>query len=168
MDKIKAILKNPLITLGLVMLASITALSAAFIGEHIFNLKPCNLCVYQRYPFAIGIILGFIGVILYKHKAIARALLAVLGVNFLINSAIAFYHTGVELKWWASILEGCTVPILDKDKTILESIMGASITSCTDIQWVDPVIGLSMANYNIAFCFGLFVFCVASAVMIKK
>ncbi len=167
---IKTILSNPLISLGLVTIASITALSAALIGEHIFGLQPCNLCVYQRYPFAIGIILGLIGMALYRKTMISRAILGVLGLNFLANSAIAFYHTGVEQKWWASMFEGCVVPMLDEEsgKSLLESIMGTPLTSCTDIQWLDPILGLSMANYNVAFCFGLFVFCMASAVMTKK
>ncbi len=165
---ITAILSNPLISLGFIAFISAFALSAAFIGEHVFGLQPCNLCVYQRYPFAIGIILGLIGMALYRKIMVSRITLGVLGINFLINSAIAFYHTGVEQKWWVSALEGCVVPMLEKGKSLLESIMGTPLTSCTDIQWQDPILGLSMANYNIVLCFGLFVFCMASAVMTRN
>lgn len=159
---IKVIFENKLISFALITLASITALSSAFIAEHIFDLKPCNLCVYQRYPFAVGIILGLLGMALYRNIIMARIILVILGINFLINSMIAFYHTGVEQEWWKSMFEACTVPMLEKGKSLLENIMGTPLTSCTDIQWVDPIIGLSMANYNIIFCFGLFVFCIAS------
>ncbi len=159
---IKTIFENKLLSFGLITLASITALSAALIGEHVFGLQPCNLCVYQRYPFAIGIILGLIGMLLSQKATISRIILAVLSLNFLANSVIAFYHSGVEQKWWKSIFEACIVPMMDKDKNLLDNIMGTPLTSCTDIQWVDPILGLSMANYNIVFCFGLFVFCLLS------
>ena len=166
---IKTVLKNPLISLGLIMLASLCALSAAFIAEKIFGLEPCNLCIYQRYPFALGIILGGLGIALYKNKTIARALLALCGLNFLVNSAIAFYHTGVEQKWWESALEGCTVPIFKENgKTLLENLMGTPVGSCSVIPWQDPLLNLSMANYNIIFCFGLFLFCALSYICVKK
>ncbi len=165
---IKAIFNNSLISLGLVTLASITALLAALIGEHIFGLQPCNLCVYQRYPFAIGIILGLIGVTLYRKPVISRAILGILGLNFLANSVIAFYHTGVEQRWWKSMFEACIVPMADEGKSLLDSIMGTPLTSCTDIQWQDPILGLSMANYNVAFCFGLFLFCMVGMIVSRK
>ncbi len=168
---IKQILSNHLVTITLIILASAFSLGAAFTASSVFDLKPCNLCIYQRYPFAIAIILGLIGLAFYKNKNIATAILGICGINFLTNSGIAFYHTGVEQKWWESILEGCAIDfstIKDTGKSALESIMGTPLTSCSDIAWQDPIIGLSMANYNIIFCFGLFVFCILSAVMVKK
>ncbi len=167
---IKQILENHILTISLVILASAFSLGAAFTAEHFFNLKPCNLCIYQRYPFAIAIILGLIGLALHKNKNIAAAILAILSLNFLTNSIIAFYHTGVEQKWWESILEGCKIDFADNDasKSTLEKIMGTPLSSCADIPWQDPIIGLSMANYNVMFCFGLFVFCGLSAFMVRK
>ncbi len=165
---IKTILSNPLTSFAIVTLMSIIALAAAFIGEHVFDLQPCNLCIYQRYPFAIGVIFGLLGISLRNNIQISRIILGLLGLNFLINSFIAFYHTGVEQAWWKSAFEGCKVILINSDKSLLDSIMGTPLTSCTDVQWVDPIIGLSMANYNIAFCFGLFVFCIISSVFIRK
>ncbi len=168
---VKQILSNHIIAISLIILASVFSLGAAFTAEHLLDLKPCNLCIYQRYPFAIAIIIGIIGLLFYKNKNVAKFILAILGINFLINSGIALYHTGVEQKWWESILEGCTIDfsnITNKGKSTLESIMGTPLTSCADIPWQDPIIGLSMANYNIVFCFGLFIFCIFSSIMVKK
>ncbi len=168
MKLIKIILSNPLISFGIITLMSIIALASAFTAEHVFGLQPCNLCIYQRYPFVIGAALGIIGLVLSNNIIISRTILTILGLNFLINSAIAFYHTGVEQAWWESAFEGCKIIITDGSKSLLDSIMGTPLTSCTDVQWIDPIIGLSMANYNIAFCFGLFAYCLISAVFIRK
>ena len=167
---IKKLFTDPLLSFGFIALISFISLAAAFIAEGFFGLEPCNLCIYQRYPFVIGIALGLIGMGLRNKKTISCALLGALGLNFLINSGIAFHHSGVEQKWWKSALEGCAVPIFDDNngKTLLENLMSAPMASCEDIQWQDPILGLSMANYNIALCFGLFLLCVVSAVMIIK
>ena len=167
---IKTLLSSPFISFGFIAAISFLSLAAAFIAEGFFGLEPCNLCIYQRYPFVIGIAIGLIGMALRNNKSITSALLGVLSLNFLINSGIAIYHTGVEQQWWKSALEGCAVPIFEDNssKTLLENLMSAPMASCNDIQWQDPILGLSMANYNIALCFGLFVFCIASAIIIAK
>ncbi len=167
---IKVIFKNKSIVFGLIIFASAFALSLAFIGEHIFNLQPCNLCIYQRYPFAIAIILAMVGAIITfvcnnKKAIVNNVILCLLAVNFLVNSLIAFYHTGVEQGWWKSIFEACIVPVIDKNKSLLENIMGTPLTSCTDIQWVDPIFGFSMANYNIIYNFALFIFCILGIIL---
>lgn len=167
---IKKIFTQPLLSFGFIALISFISLATAFISEGFFGLEPCNLCIYQRYPFAIAIALGLIGMGMRNNKTISCGLLVFLGLNFLINSGIAFYHSGVEQKWWKSALEGCAVPMFDDNngKTLLENLMSAPMASCSDIQWQDPIFGLSMANYNIALCLGMFVFCMISAVVIAK
>lgn len=140
---------------------SIAALAAAFASEAFLGLEPCRLCIYQRWPFAIGIPLSIIGLFL----SFKRSILGVLSLNFLVNSGIAFYHTGVEQKWWVSAVEGCAVifPEPAEGQSILDNIMSTPMAKCEDIPWQDPIIGLSMANYNIGFCFGLAVICLVGA-----
>lgn len=167
---IKKILSNPVYSFGLIALISFIALSAALISEAFFGLEPCNLCIYQRYPFAFGLVIGLIGIALRERHSVVRAFLGISSLNFLVNSGIAAYHTGVEQKWWDSALEGCKVPLFfddTSDQSILENLMSAPAASCSDIQWTDPILGLSMANYNIALCLGLFAFCGLSALMVK-
>ena len=41
----------------LVALASTIALAVAFVGQYHFELQPCVLCIYQRWPYAIAIAL---------------------------------------------------------------------------------------------------------------
>ena len=167
---IKTILSNPAYSFGLVAIISFTALAVALSSEAFLGLEPCHLCILQRYPFAFGIVIGLIGLAKRNNIKITRPLLGLCGLNFLVDSGIALYHTGVEQKWWESPLDGCKVPLFFDDtseQSILENLMSTPMASCSDIPWQDPVIGLSMANYNVILCFGLFAFCVLSAVMVK-
>lgn len=143
---------------------SILALGAALVAEIVFGLEPCILCVYQRGPFATAILLGALGLYFRDRPNITIAMLWLCALNFLTNTGIAFYHTGVEQKWWRSAVEGCTVPQLgDSPQSILENILSAPTAQCADIPWQDPILGLSMANYNVVFCLCLFALCAMTA-----
>jgi len=149
---------------------SVFALSAALYSEVALGLEPCILCIYQRIPFAIVILLGLTGTALKKKPPIPRAMVGLSGIAFLINSGIAFYHTGVEQKWWTSGVEGCAAPNFgdEEPQSMLENILSAPTANCAEIPWQDPIIGLSMANYNVILCLGLFVTCAISATVFYK
>ncbi len=160
---LKALSCPPLVLTGLVIL-SVFALLAAFASEAFLGLEPCILCIYQRWPYAIVAFIGLIALgVRRRVPALARLSVGLSGLVFLANSAIALYHTGVEQKWWASEVEGCAVPdFSDEPQSILQNIMSAPTGNCAEIPWSDPLIGLSMANYNVALCFGLFALCMVS------
>lgn len=159
---------NTLLANGPVMLLVLACLSAsalamALIAEFLFGLAPCNLCIIQRWPFAMIVAFGIIGHILGRSKPpIAVFCTASCCLALFANAAVAFYHSGVERKWWPSFLEGCAVPDLSAEgsvEALIAQIESAPIVRCDDIPWADPLFGLSMANYNVAFCLGLGVLC---------
>lgn len=151
------------------ILISVIALGGALSSELFLGLEPCRLCIYQRWPFVMTIAIGVIGLMLRQNNNLAKALTGLGGLIFLMNSMIAFYHTGVEQKWWISQVEGCSVPSFDDSKgNWIDNLMAAPSVSCDKIPWQDPILGLSMANYNIALCFGLFVACMVAMVRIRR
>ncbi len=180
---VQKLLSCPIVVLSGIAAISFFSLAAALTAEVAFGLEPCILCIYQRIPFAAALLLSITGIIILsirgpvssgapptgfalckiqggKRENIARYIIAICGVAFLANSAIAFYHTGVELKWWRSAVEGCAAPIFgDNPQSILENILSAPTARCDEIPWADPILGLSMANYNVIMCFGLSVVC---------
>lgn len=163
------LLTCPVALFGGIALLSVFALAAALYSEVALGLEPCILCIYQRFPFVIGAVFGVLGLILRGKPRAMVALLNLTGLNFLINSGIALYHTGVEQKWWMSAVEGCAVPNFSDDpQSILENILSAPTARCDEIPWQDPLIGLSMANYNVILCFGIFAVCVLSAQMMMR
>ena len=65
----------------------------AFVIEHALGHEPCNLCLYQRVPYFISIIL--ILNILFIKKYIRYSFLLI-AITSLIGSGVAFYHFGIE------------------------------------------------------------------------
>lgn len=167
---IKSLLSDTPFIFMAVAFISLLSLAAAISSELFLGLEPCILCIYQRWPFAIAVVLGIIGFAFRKKMRAAQSVLTLMALNFFVNSGIALYHTGVEQKWWASEVEGCAVPLFDDQtdtsgQSLLENLMSAPVSSCSVIPWQDPVLGLSMANYNVILCFGLAVLCLICAAM---
>lgn len=167
---IKTLLSCPVAMFGGIAAVSIFSLAAALYSEVALGLEPCILCIYQRIPFVIGAVLGILGLALRNKPQVADAILGVLAVNFMTNAGIAAYHTGVEQQWWASEVEGCNanfaalgnVEAPQTTQSILENILSAPTANCAEIPWEDPILGLSMANYNVLLCLGIFAACLIS------
>ena len=158
LNYLEPVLSRPAAAGAILAALSASALATAFIAEHVFGLDPCILCLYQRVPFALAIMLGLMTVWIYYMVPRASAwTLAMLGMTFTANSIISFYHTGVERGWWKSFLEGCAVPSLEGNITDVLAQIEARTDAprCDEIPWADPILGLSMANYNVLFCLAL-------------
>jgi len=148
---------------GLSSLALITAL----ISQYVFGLHPCVLCIYQRWPYGIAILLGFL-VIATRNKPHATSLIFLSGVTFLGNAGIAFFHSGVERHWWEG-LKGCGTPDMSGSAAeLIERIKNMPQAKCSEIPWADPILGGSMANYNVLVCFALGLICVFSSILIAR
>lgn len=168
---LQRLIDNPAAMSFALAAASAGALTMAFISEYVYGLEPCILCLYQRAPFALAIMLGLISfwIACLVPKA-APYSLGLLGLVFSANTIIAAYHTGVERHWWKSFLEGCAVPSLEGNITdVLAKIESTThVVRCDEIAWVDPILGLSMANYNVPFCLALACLAFASACSAKR
>ncbi len=167
----KKLLSSPRTVFSGVAAISALSLAAALTAEVAFDLEPCILCVYQRAPFVLALIISLTALFLRKKlNNIATASLAGLcSLIFLANSGIAFFHSGVERHWWKSPFEGCAVPPLGDDvQTMLENILSAPTGSCDEIPWADPILGLSMANYNVLLCFALSGICLLAMQTLRQ
>ena len=163
LSTLTTLLKNERLIIAFALAISIISLAGAFTAEHVFDLEPCILCIYQRIPFALVIFFSLMGLMSYLGAHINQTIIGLNSVCFLGNAVIAFYHTGVERHWWKSFLEGCAVPDLGDDpEKILETILASPAVPCDEIPWADSFIGLSMANYNVMLCLGMFVICALS------
>lgn len=142
--------------LACLLIAGISAASLvmALIAQFGFDLRPCQLCLIQRGPFALCIILGLLGA--WKLN-LSRLMIGLSGLAFIANSVIAFYHSGVERKWWPG-LDGCSAPDMSGSvEDLIARIQATDVTRCDEIPW--SFMGLSMANYNVAMCLGLGIGC---------
>ena len=128
-----------------IFLISFIALISAYFIEYILGHQPCNLCVYERIPYFLAILIVLIN---YKYNKLEKYLILLLAIIFLIATILSLYHLGIEQGFIQESLlcdleKGAN--ILDKDE-ILKQLQQKSI-SCKDVTF--KIFGLSLTNYNI-------------------
>lgn len=135
----------------LALAAALGMLGAAHGFERFAYMLPCPLCLRQREIYWAVAAMALTALILWRLRPNPRFLLAInimLGLVFLTGAVIAFYHAGVEWKFWPAP-SGCsalgTIDVTTLDLTNLNQRQ--AVPSCTE----DPFggrFGLSMAGWN--------------------
>ena len=131
-----------------VVAASVAALAAAFFAQYVAGLEPCPLCIYQRYPYGLTIVLG----------ALATAgrwpalFVGLAGVVFALGGGIALYHVGVEV----GLVEGsaaCLGTAGEAAATVEElrqQLLGTPpAPRCDEVAW--SLFGISIAGFNVMY-----------------
>ena len=121
-----------------------SSLISAFIIEFGFGHKACKLCIYQRYPYVVSILLIFSILIIKKGIKIHLLLLSVV---FFIGSILAFYHFGIEQGFFVEAAV-CETQNLSKGltkKDILKQLQ-LNTVSCKEVSF--RFLGLSLASIN--------------------
>lgn len=134
---------------------SLVALTIAYYTEYFLGIAPCVLCIYQRFPYFLLIILSCFGICFSKLKPY---IIYCITVTLFVACALSFYHSGVE----RGIFEATSscAPIvkiennlsLDEIKSLLYS---KDIATCTRPALV--IYGLSMTEWNFFFNFSLLI-----------
>ena len=122
-------------------------LVSAFIIEHQLGYEPCKLCLYERIPYFLSILLIIKMLFIKKYE---RVTLFILFLIFISSSALAFYHFGIEEGFFNESL-ACTTGDLSKTLSkgeLLELLKQHSI-SCKDVSF--RILGLSLAAINTVF-----------------
>jgi disulfide bond formation protein DsbB len=126
-------------------------LAGAYAFEYLGGLKPCPLCLEQRAPWAILIVLG--GAIAGAHvwQAPRPVLLALYGAAAAIATWGAYlgaYHAGIEYKWWPGP-QDCSGTDLPSAGDVLGPLSTSQIVRCDEIPWA--LLGISLAGFNFLF-----------------
>ena len=144
--------KKTYIILFSILSILILSLFSAYYIEFVLGHKPCKLCIYQRYPYFISILLL---INIFFLKKLIRLCLLFLSLVSLFGSILAFYHFGIEQGFFSESIV-CEAPILDENltkKEILKQLSEKAI-SCKIVTF--KVFGLSLASINTIFSFVLF------------
>jgi len=84
------------------LLLSITALSSAYLAEHL-GFKPCPLCLYARAPYFLIALISVLALVVSKWRNLFLVL--IIGIcGFSVG--LAAYHSAIEFGWVAP-LETC-------------------------------------------------------------
>ena len=135
--------KNLLIRL--ILLISIIALISAFFIEYILGHQPCNLCILERIPYFLAIIVILLN---YKFIEFEKFFILFLTIIFLFGTVLSLYHLGIEQGLIQESLV-CDLKsgsnLLSKEE-ILKQLQEKSV-SCKDVTF--KMFGLSLTSYNI-------------------
>jgi disulfide bond formation protein DsbB len=149
MNKLIHYLQRPRYLAAAIAIASAGILSMAYISQYGFGLKPCILCLYQRGPYALNIVLGILAVVAsFRYPRLTTLIIYITAVSFFAGAVIAGFHVGVENGWWKG-LPACGGDIVPQHASIEElrrSLEGQAIVRCDKAAWV--MFGISMAGYN--------------------
>lgn len=119
----------------------------ALIFQYGFGMAPCKMCIWQRWPHVITIVLGAL-IYFMPHRLLA--LLS--GLAVLVGGGIGVYHAGVEQKWWEGPTD-CTGTGLSLSDNLLDLTAPVNVVMCDVIPW--SMFGISMAGWNAIISFGL-------------
>ena len=137
--------QNKKIFLILTFLISLFALISAYFIEYILGHQPCNLCLIERIPYMIALIIITIN---YKFNHLERYLILLLVFIFLTSTLISLYHLGIEQGFIKESLV-CDLKnsskILSKEKILLQ--LQQKIVSCKDVTF--KILGFSLTTLNI-------------------
>lgn len=128
-----------------IFLFSVIALSTAFFIEYILGHQPCNLCILERIPYGLSLVLISTIFILRKNE---KFFILLLIITFVFSLAISFYHYGIEQGFFK---ESAICGVKDFTENItkedLLKQLSEKTVSCKDVTF--RILGLSLTSINI-------------------
>ena len=134
---------NNVLLIFILAIISLTIISALII-QYWLGHEPCKLCLYERIPYFLSILL-LIKILLFKKYE--KITLFILFLIFTASAVLAFYHFGIEQGFFSESFvckAGDLSGTLSKEQ-LLEQLNKNSI-SCKDVSF--RVLGLSLATIN--------------------
>ena len=137
---------NNIFLIIILAIISLTIISALII-QYWLGHEPCKLCLYERIPYFISILLIIKILFIKRYEKIT---LLILSLVFISGAALAFYHFGIEQGFFnesSACATGDLSKILSKEE-LLEELKQNSI-SCKNVSL--RILGLSLAAINTIF-----------------
>ena len=131
--------------LKLVFFISLLAIILAFFIEYVLGHQPCNLCLIERIPYFLSMVIILIS---YRFKISEKYLILSLIFTFFFSLIISIYHFGIEQGFFqesmiCDIKNGAN--ILSKEQLLLE--LKKKTVSCKDVTF--RIFGFSLTTINI-------------------
>ena len=131
--------------LKIIFFICLISIISAFFIEYVLGHQPCNLCLIQRIPYGLGIILIIINYFLRKNENFIILLLILI---FSFSFLISFYHFGIEQGFFEES-SVCTMKntsdVISKEELLKE--LKVKTVSCKDVTF--RVFGFSLTTFNI-------------------
>ncbi len=135
----------------LTALGGAAALAVALASQHWGGLVPCALCLLERWPYRVVIVLGLAAA--FMPPLGARVLLWLAALTLLAGAALGAIHVGVEQGLWPSPLPECAAPHISSGtlSQMLASMPAHPSKPCDSRTFLIPGLPLSMAAMNLIY-----------------
>ncbi len=133
------------------LLISSGLLIGAWIFQYGFGYPPCQMCYWQRHAHKAVIGIAALAIVDQITGGRFRKVgLWLIALAFLVSFGLAFWHVGVEYKWWEGpktcMGGGGDIDLIDPG-SLLDSLSDPiKLPACSDALW--HFLGLSMAGWN--------------------
>ena len=126
-----------------ILIISILALISAYFIEYFLGYQPCNLCLLERIPYALSIIIILAN---FKFKFNDKSILLVLIIIFVVSALLSIYHLGIEQGLIEESFVCSTKDNLNLNKEQLLQELQKMNISCKNVAFT--IFGLSLTTYN--------------------
>ena len=131
--------------LKIIFFISFISIISAFFIEYVLGHQPCNLCLIQRIPYALSIILIILNYFFKKNEQFIIILLTLL---FSFSFLISFYHFGIEQGFFedSAVCRLKNISDIISKEELLKQLQVKAI-SCKDVTF--RIFGFSLTTFNI-------------------
>ncbi len=129
--------------LTLLIFKALIILSAIYI-EYILKVPACNLCLYQRIPYYLSILILFYIVF---NKSTNIILIISLAILMFVNIVLSIYHVGVEQQIISEPMLCRSDSNIQNVDQLLENLKNNTFISCKDVNFT--FLGFSLASINV-------------------
>lgn len=130
------------------LVAAAAIVGAALGSQYIGGLQPCELCLYERWPYYAAIVVAAFGMAAVGHRAPRRFAIGLLVLLFVASVGLAAYHVAVEQHWIAGP-SACTGDLngASSPDQLLQMLQSRQPVQCDAPQW--SFHGLTLAGLNL-------------------
>lgn len=141
-------MRPPRFPFRLIMIACAAVVGAALGSQFIGKLQPCELCLYERWPYYAAVVIAALGFSIHEHRGPRVIAMWTLLLLFAASTVLAAYHVGVEQHWIAgpSACTGGTNGAASPEQ-LLAMLQHRQPVQCDVVQW--SFHGVSLAGLNL-------------------
>ena len=142
------------IYLNFILLLCLISIISAYFIEYVLGHQPCNLCLIERIPYGLGLILIILNYTLIKNEKFIILLLILI---FIFSLILSFYHFGIEQGFFEeSTVCGLknALSVITKEE-LLEQLQVKTV-SCKDVTF--RIFGFSLTAFNMVISLILVIF----------
>ena len=131
----------------LAALGSGALLGGAYYFQYVVDLRPCEMCYWQRWPHMVTIVVGLLALASFAWPRLALVFMLTAITALIVTAGIGVFHVGVEYRWWAGP-QSCTggAPPGLSPEQLKKYLFGAKMVRCDAVVW--SLFGISMAGWN--------------------